>query len=261
MPAKWAVFVTAAAAVAFLEATAAPIVQGISFTLDKPDYSYTYSLGVQAYVQAGEAALVDVTATHTSVSSSSTGTWSLDDYNGYWWAWAPQRVPQSEGPLDGSIEVVARDASGESATLTMTFQPEQEMEWPTVAATWNGTGFSVVGAAVDKADFYHLWLWDPIDRYYPSSQDVANPAELADISAANLIDGRTYNLYWIANNYVDTGPNGSRSLYRSYTLQYVTVPTRAVPEPGTAGMVALALGLLVFSTTRLRPVRVAYHDH
>jgi hypothetical protein len=225
-------------------ANAAPLVQVLSITLDKPAYNSTYSLGVEAFVQVGDAAVTDVKATHQSISSGSAGTWPLEDTGGRYWAWGPQ-IAQNLGPLDGSIVVVALDSNGEQSSLSVALQPAQEMDWPTATVAWTGRGFSVTGTAVTNADDYDLWLWDPIDRYYPSIQEVTDPSNLKEISAVNLVVGRQYNLYWIANNYIDASPNGI--VYRSNTLQYLVVPAGSnsessnVPVPTTLALLALGL--------------------
>jgi hypothetical protein len=241
----WHACVLACASVAVSDVGAAPVLLGAAVTVDKPAYSDTYSLGVQAIAQANGAPIAAVTANHAGVLSGSFGLWSLADIGSRWWAWAPQHVRQADGPLDGTIEVTVRDAQGGATSIGLTLQPDQEMEQPEAAVTWTGAGFAVSGQRIAKADYYNLWLWDPIAKFYPSSQRVADPNDLSEISSQGLVEGRQYNLYWMANNEVDVGQAGLSVLYRSYSLQYLTVPPSSVPEPGTMALVAVSAARLL----------------
>ena len=251
MKTKFATFVAIAAATASYSSFAAPVFLGASITLDKPAYNATYSLGVSAYTTS-LLPLQSVTANHQAVSSDSFGAWALADYGpSSWWNWAPMRAQQSSGPLDGAVTVRATDEAGDTAEMSMAFQPSEELDTPFATYAWNGSGFDVVGQSVLNADVYNLWVWDPIDRYYAFSLSSTKAEDLSIIPGEVLKPERVYSAYYMANNYVSEKSDVPYSInYRSYSLKFLVAPAAQIPEPTTLALVGAAV--LGMATTRRR---------
>lgn len=204
-----------------------------SMTIDKPDYSSTYAVGVRANISSANA-ITEVSVSHTAIEGGQFGTWALDPMGTYWWNWAPTRVAQTNGPLDGVFAITAVDSLGLVDRMELRIWPEVELVFPVMEVSARPFGFKVSAAEVPNADHYNLWLWDPVDRFYPSSQTVTNLEELQEISYDGLVAERTYNLYLIANNSFENGAtdvhgNPLASLFRSYTLKGVTYVPVAPP--------------------------------
>lgn len=209
-------------------------ITGGSMTIGKPDYSSTYYVGVRANISSANA-ISEVSVSHTPVFGGSFGTWALEPLASYWWNWAPSRVPQLNGPLDGVFTITVVDALDVVDRMELRIWPEVELAFPIMEVRQRPFGFKADAADVPNADYYDLWLWDPIDRFYPSSQRVENLEDLQEISYEGLVDDRTYNLYLLANNTFENGAtdmygNPLLSTFRSYTLQGVTYVPIAPPE-------------------------------
>lgn len=205
-----------------------------SMTIDKPDYNSTYSVGVRAFISSANG-IAEVSVSHTPMASGSVGTWALEPRGGSWWNWAPTPVPYISGPLDGVFTITVVDALGLTDRMELRIGPEEELDFPVMEVSERPFGFKVTTADVPNADYYNLWLWDPVDRFYPSSQRVLNLEELQEISYDGLVAQRTYNLYLIANNTFENGATGVYgnplvSTFRSTTLQRVTYVPIASPE-------------------------------
>jgi len=215
---------------------AAPVIDGASVTIDKPDYWATYAIGIRAYVTS-EVPVTSVTVVHTPVSGGSAGQWALAGSGGYeWWNWSPNYRPMySEGHLDGTFAITATDELGATSIVKELAVPvDAELELPTAQVNRTALGYEVSAQPVARADYYNLWLWDPVDRFYPSSQQVTDPATFVPIPTANLVSGRTYNLYFMAVHQLDVGQ------FRSYTLKYIS---HASPEALLQQLAASVFGV------------------
>lgn len=201
-------------------AGAGPVIQGASLTIDKPDYSASYAVGASV-VASSDVSISSVVVSHFPSNSGAAGQWNLVyQWGDYWWNWADGRPAYSAGPLDGYFSVSAVDSNGITATVELPIPADAEMDFPTMTVVAGASGYVVTADAVERADYYNLWLWDPIDRFYPHSQTVADPSELQPIPTGDLVQGRTYNLYFMAVNNFQTGDFGS--VFRSYTLEHIT---------------------------------------
>jgi hypothetical protein len=199
---------------------------------------------VQAFVDSS-VALLSVEVEHHALVSGSFGSWALAPGSTDWWSWAPPPgVAQWSGPPDGTFTVRATDQDGGMAELVMTLQPSQELLIPSPAYGWSGKGFSVTAQALPNADYYHLWVWDPVDEFYPYSATSTNQADLSFIEGSVLQPGRLYRAFFIANNLVDgvTGPYSI--LYRSYSSHDLMLPASPVPEPSAPLMFIVALSFM-----------------
>lgn len=196
---------------------AEPVVYHASISIHKPDYTGGYSIGVLAYVES-TVPVTSVAVVHTPISSGSAGQWALASNDGHqWWNWSSARSAFSAGPLDGTFSITATDELGGMSLVKEIVVPvDAEIDFPTVQVSRTASGYEVAAQPVTGADFYHLWLWDPVDRFYPSSQEVTDPATFLPIPTANLVAGRTYNLYFNAVNQLDVGQ------FRSVTLKHIT---------------------------------------
>jgi hypothetical protein len=201
---------------------AIPEIQSTSVHIDKPDYNSTYSVGVRVNVDGYGADITNVSFSHQSINSGTLGSWQISEAE--YGFWAPGRILQNTGPIDGTLTITATDANGEvSANKYFNFQPEAELAFPVMTVFENVHGYRISANNVQNADYYDLWLWDPVARFYPSSQRVANISDFANISYAGLVDGRTYNLYLLANNsFSDGSVEYDNGLFRSITLEYLT---------------------------------------
>jgi hypothetical protein len=229
---------------------AQPLPASVSVIVDKVNYISQYVMGVDAFFYNSQAAEVSgVTVNHLSNPGSTFASWQLSQIApSRWWNWAGSGVPMTSGPLEGSLSLTIQNTNGQVSNIgDFQFQPNEEMQIPAWTVSAGAGGYTVHTQAVAGADYYNLWLWDPIDRKYASSQQVGSISDLSSISFAGLVDGRTYNMYLIANN-TFTGGNSaipSTILYRSYDLQYLTYSSVvAVPEPETYAMMLAGLGLM-----------------
>jgi hypothetical protein len=227
-----------------------PSLTYLSVIIDKPSYSSTYSVGVTAYTQSDGIGIAGVNVEHQPVTSDSIGSWALASQGGNeWWSWAAAnpRPAQANGRLDGLLEITVTDKGGNSAIFTdFHFQPSAELEFPSIVVHTTATGYRISGNDVENADYYNLWLWDPVASFYPSSQTVQHVADLQEIPFAGLVMGRTYSLFMIANNRFSGGTldGNNGSLFRSYTQTYLTPTAVPVPEPETYAMLLAGLGLV-----------------
>lgn len=241
-------------------ASAAPSIQGVRFTIDKPSYNSTYSVGAAVSVDGSGTDIASVSVTHQPLTSDSLGTWQLaETSSGSWWSWAYSwpRPQISSGPLDGTITVTVTDVNGQTTTRNdISFQPLAELPLPIFDIQLTTDGYQIHTTNVAGADYYDLWLWDPVERFYPSTQRVTNVNNFQTIPFEGLVDGRDYDLSLIANNYVSGGSvdNPYGLLYRSYTLERLTYSAAAVPEPETYAMLLAGLGLVGFVARRRRQV-------
>jgi len=227
--------------------TGAPSVDRVSVIIDKPSYNPTYSVGVSANASSMESTISTVSVTHNAILGDSLGSWSLEPRDGAWWSWAKAGPLRGNGKMDGSLEITAFDAAGNATTVSgFHFQPDQEIDLPTLSVHQTSTGFKVESADVTGADFYNLWLWDSIEKRYPSSQQVSHIDDLKEVSFDGLVNGRSYNLYLIANNRFTGGQLDANdgSLFRASALQTVTFNASPVPEPQTYLLLTGGLALV-----------------
>lgn len=227
---------------------AAPLLSSASFIVDKTDYNLTYTVGARAYVDGNGVDIASVTVSHHAIDSDSFGTWQLEQIHpGYWWSWAPAHLQMSSGPLDGSMSILVTDINGQTTIRSdFNFQPLAELELPAMTVQAGVNGYQIDTAEILNADYYNLWLWDPVERFYPSSQQVQRVSDFQTIPFNGLVDGRTYNLYLIGNNIVSGGSQESpyNLQYRSASLEYLTHSVAAVPEPASWALLMAGLTLM-----------------
>lgn len=222
----------------------------VSVVVDKVNYNQDYVIGVDVnyYGQAND--IVGVSANHHSIGQRSFGTWGLNRLSdGRWWEWAPSRIPMSSGPITGTVSITEQNSNDVTTEFDVfNFRPDEEMAIPTWTISKEQSSYKINTLGVSGADYYNLWLWDWTELKYVSSQQVANITDLQSISFDGLVDGRTYNIYLIANHrFLEDSAGFSTSiLVRSYDLQYLTysATARAVPEPETCSLVLAGLALI-----------------
>ncbi len=237
-------------------AHSAPIIQSVSVIIDKPDYSSSYAVGVTAYVDGQGVDIAEVSVTHTPTTSGSLDSWPLQQTSAsQWWNWSTQRVPLATGPIDGTLSVSVTDVDSQTTTIQgLQFYPAAELDFPVMTVQTLTTGYRVNTTNVPNADYYDLWLWDPIALIYPSSQQVTDVADLLDIPFDGLVDGRSYSIFLIANNLFQTEETSTPYTYhfRSYTQQRVSFEAASIPEPETLALLMSGLGLIL-AIARRRP--------
>lgn len=250
---------TCAAATAFGavgSSSATPIVERAFLWIDVTDYNQTYTVGVQARVNGQGSQVQSVAASHQPITGGTFTPWVLDlTPQGFYWNWASQHVPVSFGHLTGDVTLTVQDANGGVGTTNeLRFLPEAEIAIPMMSVSSTSTGYRVQTSNITGADFYTLWLWDPVERLYPSSQRVSDVASLNDVSFLGLVEGRTYRLFLSAYNPFTSGTldQGDQSMFRSTTATSLTFSTRPVPELGTAALLLAGLGVVVQIGARRR---------
>ncbi len=242
-------------AVAFCGSVAQGAPSFISVVVDKANYNSEYVVGVDAYFSDPSNNVSRVEVNHVGASGSSFGPWELNELStGRWWNWADTRITMSNGLLDG-ILAVSVETSGEvdPYTAQLRLQPREELAIPQWTISKGETGYKINTQLVVGADYYNLWLWDWTDHRYASEQQVVNVTDLKEISFDGLVDGRTYNMYLIANNAFSGGDQfiPSSILYRSYDLQYITYfSENSVPEPGSFALMVFGLAGLPVARRR-----------
>jgi hypothetical protein len=230
-------------------AHAMPTIERATLFVDTTDYNGTYVVGVQAWVNGHSTAISSVVASHQSFTSGAFQPWSLAlSPNGYYWDWS-NHLERSAGPVDGSISLTVTDVNGGVfATSDLRFKPEAEIEIPMMTVSQAMSGYRVQTGNVTGADYYTLWLWDPVDRFYPSSQQVTDVANFSYVPFAGLVDGRTYRLFLSAYNPFTAGTldTGDLSTFRSTTATNLMFSVSPVPEPPTSLLLLVGLGLLAY---------------
>lgn len=228
---------------------AAPTFERATLWVDSTDYNGTYTVGVRAWVTGQGSGVKSVVASHQPVLGDMFRPWTLDLMpDGSYWSWASNHVWMGFGQLTGSVTLTAQDADGGITTTSdLQFRPEVEVDIPVMSVAITDTGYRVKANNIAGADYYTLWLWDPVDMKYPSSQQVADVASLGEVSFVGLVDGRTYRLFLSAYNPFTAGTldSGNLSMFRSTTAVNLTFSATPVPEPGTAAMFLGGIGLLL----------------
>jgi len=85
--------------------------------------------------------------------------------------------------------------------------------------------------------YYRVWVWDPIERYYPASLGpVDHPSDLGTIPLDQLNPDTEYVLYFLAFNYFSCGPFDvlSESIFRSY--DYIMLHTGQLSVDATVNI-------------------------
>ncbi len=228
---------------------ATPTFERATLWVDSTDYNGTYTVGVRAWVNGQGTGVQSVVASHQPVSGGVFGPWTLDlSPDGSYWSWASNHVWMGFGQLTGRVTLTAQDADGGITTTSdLHFRPEVEIDIPVMSVAITDTGYRVEATNIAGADYYTLWLWDPIAMMYPSSQQVADVASLREVSFAGLVDGRTYRLFLSAYNPFTAGTldSGNLSMFRSTTAVNLTFSAAPVSEPGTAALLLGGIGLLL----------------
>lgn len=221
---------TAALLLLPLPLLAEPTILGASFNIDKADCCVDYSVGVNVDV-TGDLPITSVVVTHQPIASGSAGQWALAQLGPtWWWNWSPAKPLFSTGPLDGVFSVTATDSQGFSTTSTdLAIPSDAELAFPNVQITLTQSGYVVTSDPVPGAEYYNLWVWDPIDRFYAHYQTVDDPSELVPMPFDVFVTGRQYNFYFMALNVMPTGR--LQSFFRSYNMRtFVHMPTAALLE-------------------------------
>jgi hypothetical protein len=226
-----------------------PTIERATLFVSTSDYNDTYVVGVRAWVNGHSTAISSVVASHQPFASGAFQPWSLTLLPiGYYWDWS-NHLGRSAGPIDGSLSLTVTDVNGGVfATSDLRFKPEAEIAIPMMTVSQATSGYRVQTGSVAGADYYTLWLWDPVDRFYPSSQQVADVANFGDVPFAGLVDGRTYRLFLSAYNPFTAGTldTGDQSTFRSTTAMNLTFSASPVPEPTTSALLLVGLGLLAY---------------
>lgn len=221
---------TAAVVLLPIPLLADPTILGASFNIDKADCCVDYSVGVNVDV-TGDSPITSVVVTHRPILSGSAGQWALAQLGPtWWWNWSPAKPLFSTGPLDGVFSVTATDDQGASTTSTdLEIPSDAELAFPNVQITLAQSGYIVTSDPVPGAEYYNLWVWDPVDRYYAHYQTVDDPADLLPMPFDDFVTGRQYNFYFMALNVMPTGR--LQSTFRSYNMRtFVHMPTAALLE-------------------------------
>ena len=228
---------------------AAPTFERATLWVDSTDYNGTYTVGVQAWVNGRGTGIQSVVASHQPASGGAFGPWELDlTPQGSYWSWASNHVWMGFGQLTGRVTLTAQDTDGGVTTTSdLQFRPEVEIDIPVMSVATTGTGYRVQATNVADADYYTLWLWDPVDMLYPSSQQVTDVAALGRCPLRGWSTAEPTGSFLSAYNPFTAGTldTGNLSMFRSTTAVNLLFSATPIPEPGTAALLLGGIGLLL----------------
>lgn len=142
---------------------------------------------------------------------------------------------------------ISAEMNGAVQTTTGTIPGDVAIALPSAFWSFDGNGNLLASmGAVAGADFYNLWLWNNNTSSYAFTQSFSPTPLSATIS---LVQGDSYNLYFMANNSFSAGENIS-GVFRSYVGAFFVAPTAAVPEPATWAMMLIGFGALGYILRR-----------